>query len=262
VIGVGIPSMQEHEANRRNAGDRIRRPGNHYPSDGIDRMKPRAKRLSILVADDHELVRRGVHAVLGVRRGWKIVGKAVNGKQAVEKARKLKPDVLIVDISMPDLDGLEATRQILQVSPQTKVLTLTMHESDQMVRRVLEAGARGYVLKSDLAKQLVRAVSSVSQGNIFLTPKVSNLVLEGFRKAGKNPEEIRSSRSRPTSREREIILLLAEGKANKQIAEKLGITVRTVEAHRANIMTKLGLHSVIELVHYAIHNNIISAREF
>jgi DNA-binding NarL/FixJ family response regulator len=214
------------------------------------------------VADDHELVRCGVRALLGIRRDWKIVGEAVDGKQAVEKARKLRPDMLIMDISMPDLDGLEATRQILQVSPQTKVLTLTMHESDQMVRRVLEAGARGYVLKSDLARQLVKAVKSVSHGNIFLTPTVSNLVLEGFLKAGKPPEKTGSSQRGPTPREREIIRLLAEGKANKQIAEKLGITVRTVETHRAKIMTKLDLHSVIELVHYAIRNDLISAREF
>jgi len=224
-------------------------------------MKPRVKRLGILVADDHELVRRGVRALLGVRRDWKIVGEVADGKQAVEKARQLRPDVLIVDISMPNLDGLEATRQILQVSPQTKVLTLTMHESDQMVRRVLEAGALGYVLKSDLARQLVKAVRSVSQGKVFLTPKVSSLVLEAFLKVGKHTGRIGSSRRGPTSREREIIRLLAEGKANKQIAEKLGITVRTVETHRAKIMTKLGLHSVIELVHYAIRNDIISARE-
>jgi DNA-binding NarL/FixJ family response regulator len=203
-----------------------------------------------------------VRALLGVRREWKIVGEAVDGRQAVEKAKKLKPDVLIVDISMPNLDGLEATRQILQVSPQTRVLTLTMHESDQMVRRVLEAGARGYVLKSELARQLVKAVISVSQGRVYLTPKVSNLVLEGFLKAGKHPEKIGSSRRKPTPREREIIRFLAEGKTNRQIADKLGIAVRTVETHRAKIMMKLGLHSVIELVHYAIRNDLISAREF
>ena len=225
-------------------------------------MKPRAKRLGVLVADDHELVRSGVCALLRGCRDWKIVGEAVNGKQAVEKAKNLKPDVLIMDISMPHLDGLEATRQILHVSPQTKVLALTMHESEQMVRCVFEAGARGYVLKSDLARQLVKAVRSVSQGKVYLPPKFSNIVLEGFLRAGKHTEKIRSLRSRPTSRERAIILLLAQGKANKHIAEKLGITLRTVETHRAKIMTKLGLHSVIELVHYAIRNDIISAQEF
>jgi two-component system response regulator NreC len=201
-------------------------------------MKPRAKRLGVLVADDHELVRSGVCALLRVCRDWKIVGEAVNGKQVVEKAKNLKPDVLIVDISMPQLDGLEATRQILHVSPQTKVLALTMHESEQMARCVLEAGARGYVLKSDLARQLVKAVRSVSQGKVYLPPKFSNIVLEGFLRARKHPEKIRSLRSRPTSRESEIILLLAQGKANKQIAKKLGITVRAVETHRAKIMTK------------------------
>jgi DNA-binding NarL/FixJ family response regulator len=153
-------------------------------------MKPRAKRLGVLVADDHELVRSGVCALLRVCRDWKIVGEAVNGKQAVEKAKNLKPDVLIMDISMPHLDGLEATRQILHVSPQTKVLALTMHESEQMVRCVFEAGARGYVLKSDLARQLVKAVRSVSQGKVYLPPKFSNISLgrisQGREAPGKN----------------------------------------------------------------------------
>jgi DNA-binding NarL/FixJ family response regulator len=138
------------------------------------------KRLRILVADDHELVRRGIREQLRARRGWIIVGEAMNGREAVEKASKLKPDVAIVDISMPDLDGLQATRQIREATPSTEVVILTMHESDQMVRRVLEAGARGYVLKSDLAAHLVKAVKDVSAGKLFLTPKVSDMVLNGF----------------------------------------------------------------------------------
>ena len=142
------------------------------------------KRLRILVADDHELVRRGIRGLLRARRGWTVVGEAMNGREAVEKANRLKPDVAILDISMPDLDGLQATRRIREAVPTTEVVVLTMHESDQMVRRVLDAGALGYVLKSDLATHLVKAVKDVSAGKQFLTPRVSDIVLKGFLKIG------------------------------------------------------------------------------
>src|SRR5258706_4829886 len=216
------------------------------------------KRLRILVADDHELVRRGIRGQLSARRGWIIVGEAMNGREAVEKASKLKPDVAIVDISMPDLDGLQATRQIREAAPSTEVVILTMHESDQMVRRVLEAGARGYVLKSDLAAHLVKAVKDVSAGKLFLTPRVSDIVVRGFLATGEESDPTEHSEARPTPREVEIIRLLAEGKANKEIAAKLGITIRTVETHRAKIMLKLGLHSLAELIHYAIRHKIFT----
>jgi DNA-binding NarL/FixJ family response regulator len=217
------------------------------------------KRLRILVADDHELVRRGIRELLGARRGWRVVAEAVNGREAVEKASELKPDVAILDISMPELDGLQATRQIREAAPGTSVVVLTMHESDQMVRRILDAGALGYVLKSDLAKHLVKAVKNVSAGKLFLTPRVSDIVLKGFLKTGNQPGPTENSRPRPTPREVEIIRLLAEGKANKEIAAELGITTRTVETHRARIMLKLGLHSLTELIHYAIRHDIFSA---
>jgi DNA-binding NarL/FixJ family response regulator len=161
---------------------------------------------------------------------------------------------------MPDLDGLQATRKIREESPATKVVVLTMHESDQMVRRVLDAGALGYVLKSDLATHLVKAVKDVSRGKLFLTPKVSDIVLKCFLKTGNQPDAAEQSQARPTPREVEIIRLVAKGKANKEIAAQLGITVRTVETHRAKIMNKLGLHSVAELIHYAIRNKIVSER--
>jgi DNA-binding NarL/FixJ family response regulator len=217
------------------------------------------KRLRILVADDHELVRRGIRGVLRARRGWTVVGEAMNGLDAVEKANRLKPDVAILDISMPDLGGLQATRQIRESVPTTQVVVLTMHESDQMVRRVLDAGALGYVLKSDLATQLVKAVKSVSGGKLFLTPRVSDIVLRSFLTTGNQSEPTEHSQAQPTLREVEIIRFLAQGKANKEIAAELGISIRTAETHRARIMLKLGLHSLAELIHYAIRHKIFTA---
>jgi len=215
-------------------------------------------KLRILVADDHELVRHGIRGILRARRGWRVIGEASNGQEAVEKTHKLKPDVAILDVSMPNLDGLQATRQIREASPNTKVVVLTMHESDQMVHRVLEAGALGYVLKSDLAANLVKAVKDVSAGRLFLTPRVSDIVLKGFLNSADQTDPATQTRARPTPREVEIIRLLAEGKANKVIAANLGITIRTVETHRARIMVKLGLHSLAGLLHYAIRQKIVT----
>ena len=215
-------------------------------------------KLRILIADDHGLMRRGTRALLEARHGWRVVGEAANGREAVEKAIKLKPDVAIVDISMPEMDGVEVVRQIREAVPDTKVLVLTMHESDQMVRRALEAGACGYLLKSDLADCLAKAVKTVSEGKRFLTPKVSEIVLKGFLKTRSQHEEGERAGARTTPREIEIIRLLAEGKANKEIAAMLGITVRTVETHRAKIMLKLGLHSLADLIHYAIRQGLVA----
>lgn len=222
-------------------------------------MSKREKKLRLLIADDHELVRQGIRTTLQARSGWKVVGEAVNGEEAVRKAQDLQPDLAILDITMPELDGLEATRRIQKVAPETKVLILTMHESDQMVRRVLEAGARGYVLKSDLATQLVKAVGQVAEGRVFLTPKVSEIVLQGFLEQKKDgPLRPEHDEKNPTAREMEVIRLLAEGKSNKQISAILGIAVRTVETHRAKIMLKLKLHSIVELVHYATRRGIVT----
>jgi DNA-binding NarL/FixJ family response regulator len=220
------------------------------------------KKLRILLADDHGLVRRGARALLQARHGWRVVGEAANGREAIEKAIDLKPDVAVVDIGMPELDGVEVARQIREAVPHTKVLVLTMHESDHMVRRALDAGARGYLLKSDLTECLVKAVKAVSEGKRFLTPKVSEIVLEGFLKTRSQHQQGGRAGARTTPREIEIIRLLAEGKTNKEIATQLGITVRTVETHRAKIMLKLGLHSLTELIHYAIRHKIVSAQDF
>jgi DNA-binding NarL/FixJ family response regulator len=215
------------------------------------------KKLRILVADDHGLMRRGTRALLEAQHGWRVVGEAANGREAVEKAIKLKPDVAILDISMPDLDGVQVTRQIREAVPDAKVLVLTMHESDQMVRRTLDAGAHGYILKSDVTECLAIAVRAVSEGKRFLTPKVSQIVLDGFLKTGSEQQQGERAGAQTTSRESEILRLLAEGKTNKEIAAMLGIAVRTVETHRSKIMLKLGLHSIADLIHYAIRQGLI-----
>ena len=216
-----------------------------------------ARKLRLLIADDHHLVRCGIRAQLETHREFSVVGEAVDGADAVEKAKTLKPDLAILDITMPGLDGLDATRQIRSVSPETRILILTMHESDQMVRRVLEAGARGYVLKSDLTGQLVKAVKAVAQGKLSLTPRVSEIVLQAFLKTENETAVRRDERSEPSSREVEVIRLLAQGKSNKEVSSVLGITTRTVETHRSRIMLKLGLHSLVELVHYATSHGLV-----
>lgn len=214
--------------------------------------------LRIVVADDHELVRRGIRDLLQAQRDWKVVGEAIGGRDAIQIVKKMKPDIAIVDITMPDMDGLEVTRRIRDVARETQILILTMHESDQMVRRVLEMGARGYVLKSDMAAHLVQAVKDLASGKISLTPKVSEMVLDGFLRGGGGAKQPENGHARPTPREVEIIRLLAEGKSNKEIAAELGITLRTVETHRGRIMMKMGLHSLTELIRYAIRDKIIT----
>ena len=193
--------------------------------------------------------------------GWKVVAEATNGRDALTKVKKLKPDVAILDITMPEMDGLAATRRIREEAAHTQILILTMHESDEMVRRVLEAGARGYVLKSDMGVQLVQAVKDLADGRVSLTPKVSDIVLEGFLKSSAELNRPDHPQHHPTARETEIIRLLASGKGNKEIASRLGITVRTVETHRARIMMKLGVHSLTELIHYAIRDKIVVAQD-
>jgi DNA-binding NarL/FixJ family response regulator len=214
------------------------------------------KTLRILIADDHGLVRRGARSILDSQPGWKVIGEAANGREAVEKAIELKPDVAVVDIGMPELDGVEVARQIRAAVPDTKVLVLTMHESDQMVRHALAAGAHGYVLKSDLTEVLPKAVKVVSEGKRFLTPKVSEIVVKGFLKTRSHHQQAERGAEYATPREMEIICLLAKGKTNKQIAALLGIAVRTVETHRSNVMLKLGLHSLADLIHYAIREGL------
>ncbi len=212
------------------------------------------KTVRILVADDHEVVRRGIRALLEGERGFEVCGEAVTGRQAVEMTKQLNPHVVVLDISMPELNGLEAARRIRAEAPNTEILILTMHESDQMVREVLAAGARGYVLKSDAGRDLLSAVSALAQHRPFVASGVAGVVLDGYLSG----IATNAGPAGPlTAREREVIQLLAEGKSNKEIAVALDITVKTAETHRANLMRKLDLHSISDLVRYAIRNNII-----
>ncbi len=211
----------------------------------------------ILVTDDHEVVRRGLRALLEAQPGWEVCGEAGDGREAINKAKQLKPDIVILDISMPGLNGLDAARQILKGVPSAKVLILTMHESEQMVREVLDAGARGYLLKSDAGRDLVAAVDALRRHKTFFTSRVAEMVLHGYLKGGAAAPEKKPSRDRLTPREREIVQLLAEGKSSKEVAVSLGLSVKTAETHRANIMRKLDLHSISDLVRYAVRNNIV-----
>jgi DNA-binding NarL/FixJ family response regulator len=213
--------------------------------------------LKILVADDHELFRDGLRNRLEQHDGWQVCGEAENGRQAVELARTLQPDVAVLDISMPELNGIEATRQIRNACPKTEVLILTMQESDGLVRDVLAAGARGFMLKTDTGRLLVAAVEALAGHKPFFTGKVSELVLGGFLDPDSAAHATSGKARRLSPREREIAQLLAEAQSNKDIAATLGVSVKTIDAHRANIMRKLNLHSVTELVRYAIREKLI-----
>ena len=214
-------------------------------------------RLRILVADDHEIVRRGLISLIKSHPDWEVCAEADNGRQAVEKANQSKPDIAILDIGMPVLNGLEATRQILRERPGVRVLILTITDTDQAVQAVLDAGARGFLLKSDAARDLVTAVGALADNKTFFTARVADLILSGY--LNKTPRSVKSDLSVPnlTSREREVVQLLAEGKSSKEVACHLNLSVKTAETHRSNIMRKLGLHSISELVLYAVRNSIV-----
>jgi DNA-binding NarL/FixJ family response regulator len=209
----------------------------------------------ILIADDHEIVRQGIRSLLEAHPGWEVSGEAKDGREAVELSKALRPDLVLLDIGMPTLNGLDAARQILANCPLTRVLVLTMHDSEQVVRDVLAAGARGFLLKSDAGRDLLTAVEALQRHSTFFTSRVAELVLEGYL----NPHRISESigRNRLTPREREVVQLLAEGKTSKEVAMVLNLSVKTTETHRTNIMRKLDLHSVADLTLYAVRNGIV-----
>jgi DNA-binding NarL/FixJ family response regulator len=212
------------------------------------------KRVRILIADDHDVVRQGVRAVLEGQAGWVVCVEASTGREAVAKAIALQPDVVVLDISMPELNGLEATRQIRR-AVSARILILTVHESDQLVTEVLDAGAHGYVLKTDAGRTLVEAIGALLRHQEFLTESVH--VAAGRGRGPRRGAAVTHASGRLTPREREVLQLLTEGKSNKEIGVVLGVTTKTAETHRAHILAKIHLHSMSELVRYAIRNRII-----
>lgn len=207
----------------------------------------------ILIADDHDVVRSGVRAILETRSGWEVIGEASDGKSAIVEAAKTRPDVVILDFGLPLVNGVEAARQIKARLPDTEILIFTMHDTDNLVRDALEAGARGFLLKSDAKQLLMSAVESLVNHKPFFTGKVSEALLDSFlSKTGRKPSTL-------SSRERSVIQLIAEGKTNKQIADILSLSTKTVETHRAAAMRKLNLDTTAALIRYAIRNNFVEA---
>ena len=211
----------------------------------------------ILIADDHELVRLGVRSMLTDHDDWEVCGEASDGREAVEKTTRLKPDLVVLDEGMPGLNGLEAARQILSRNRRQRVLMLTTTDIEQLMREALRAGVRGFILKSDPGADLVAAVGALQQGRAFFTARVSEMVLHGFLHNKWDIAPNAAHEPRLTPREREITQLLAEGKSTKEAAVIIGLSIKTAETHRNNIMMKLKIHSTAELVLYAIRNNIV-----
>jgi len=212
----------------------------------------------ILLADDHSIVRRGLRSSLEEEPGYRVVGEAANGREAVRLAEQLTPDIAIVDIGMPLLNGMDATSQILKVSPQTRVLILSMHSDETYILRALTAGAKAYLLKDTAENDVLSAVRAVLQGKAYFSPAIAQTLLEDYigflRRRG-----LDDTYDLLTDREREVLQLLAEGKSNKEVANLLGVGVSTVETHRMNLMQKLNLHSTAEIVLYAVRKRIIKS---
>jgi DNA-binding NarL/FixJ family response regulator len=211
--------------------------------------------LRILIADDHEVARKGIRSLLESHAEWEVCAEAQDGREAVDYASRLKPDVLLLDIGMPNLNGLDAARQILALTPEARILILTVHDSEQVVREVLAVGARGFLLKSDAGRDLLAAVEALQHRRTFFTSSVAQMMLEGYLRP--HHEGGASGQRVLTPREREVIQLVAEGKTTKEVASALSLSVKTAETHRTNLMRKLDLHSVAALTLYAVRNGIV-----
>lgn len=211
--------------------------------------------LRILIADDHEVARKGIRALLEEHAGWEVCGEARDGREAVDLTSQLHPDVILMDIGMPNLNGLDAARQILATSPEARILILTVHDSEQAVREVLAAGARGFLLKSDAGRDLIAAIEALQQRRTFFTSRVAQMMLDGYLRPEDNGDL--GGQCVLTPREREVIQLVAEGKSTKEVALALSLSVKTAETHRTNLMRKLDLHSVAALTLYAVRNGIV-----
>lgn len=207
--------------------------------------------IRLVLADDHPVVREGFKALLE-RQGFQVVGEASNGQEAVELARKLRPEVAVLDLAMPILNGVEAARELLRVSPKTKTILLTMHREDQYVLTALDAGVAGYILKTTAAKDLVQAIQQVCRGMAYLSPEISQTVVDAYRTNARLPAE------RLTPRERQVLQLVAEGKTTKEVATILGVSIKTADSHRARLMKKLDIHDTAGLVRYAVRAGVIS----
>jgi two-component system, NarL family, response regulator NreC len=210
------------------------------------------KRTTVLLVDDHAVVRQGFRMILSAEPDFEVIGEAANGREAIAQAELLHPDIVLMDVSMPELNGIEATRRIVNISPRTRILALSMHRDSVYVREILRAGASGYLLKEAGDQDLLAAVRAVAQGQGYLSPAVSDAVLSDYRKHVTDPIDLL------TTREREVLQMIAEGKTNKEIATALGLSTYTVESHRGRIMEKLNLHSAGELVRFAFRNGLIS----
>ena len=210
------------------------------------------KKIRVLLADDHAILRKGVRMLIDAQPDLEVVGEAKTGREAIHEARELKPDVVVMDVSMPELNGIEGTRQICDELPHTKVIGLSMHRDSVYVREILRAGARGYLLKDSEDDDLVRAIRAVARGEAFLSPAISDAVLTDYRKHVSNPVDLL------TSREREVLTMIAEGKTNKEIANALNLSVYTVESHRGSVMEKLNLHNTGDIVRFALRNGLMS----
>jgi DNA-binding NarL/FixJ family response regulator len=217
------------------------------------------KNVRILVADDHDVVRRGIKSLIESQPGWQVCDEARSGREAVAKAEERKPDIVVLDISMPELNGLEAARRIHKVSPNSEILILSVHYSDQLIKDILDVGVRGFVVKSDSDRDLIVALETLANHKPFFTSIATEVMLTKFLRPASIPAPGEMRTSRLTSREREIVQLLSEGRSSKEVSSSLGISVKTVDTHRANIMQKLGIHSVSELVRYAVRNRIVEA---
>ncbi|MFM8393144.1 MAG: response regulator [Acidobacteriota bacterium] len=210
------------------------------------------KRTTVLLVDDHAVVRQGFRMIISAEPDFEVIGEASNGREAVSAAELLQPDIVLMDVSMPELNGIEATRRIVTIAPRTRILALSMHRDSVYVREILRAGASGYLLKEAGDHDLLTAIRAIAQGQGYLSPAVSDAVLNDYRKHVTDPIDLL------TSREREVLQLIAEGKTNKEIATALDLSTYTVESHRGRIMEKLNLHSAGELVRFAFRNGLIS----
>jgi DNA-binding NarL/FixJ family response regulator len=217
------------------------------------------QKITVLLADDHTIVRQGFRALLEAEPDIAVVGEAENGRQAIGQARKLQPDVVVMDIAMPLLNGLEATRQIGKEAPSTKVLILSSYSDDEYVNQLTEAGAVGYLLKQTAASDLIKAIREAKKGNAFFSPAISKRLMEHYRETLVRGVPVRKRSDILTSREAEVLQLIAEGKANKQISAELNVSIKTVEKHRQQLMNKLNIHDIAGLTRYAIAKGVIEA---